>query len=784
LEALGSDTVIVMEGCDSGAYNLSSEWGGPRSGFNSVKLQKGVWWQDVFDGGEITLTGVKNLTIRSENREEIVVDPRYAFVLNFIDCSNIRIENIRAGHSESGSCEGGVFGFKNSSNITIEDTAMYGCGTEGLRLADVSDMKVTNSSVYECTYHIMTIERGKNIIFENCIFTDNMEYELINISDSSGVTFSECLFTGNQGPRMFNVSGSENISVKKSEFRNNQLGEAEENSRGVSFENCKFEVANKTGEAKKIETIKVSNTREFLEALGSDRVIELVSYKYVLSEWDPHLAQGKGTPPTLPKGVSWRKHEYAGGSEFYIEGINNLTIKGVHSGAKANIIVTPRDVEVMNFVNCSDIVIEGLVAGHSEETDVCDGGVFSFTDSSRITIIDTDMFGCGTKGLNVENISELKVVNSSIYDCTDGIMNVSNSKNIAFENCVFRDNQGFTMILAVDTENMSFENCEFSDNRGSESYGIRKFNKLFYVTDGTVTVSNSTFSGNEAEESIQGSGNVKFINCVFEAPRTEKADKTRVSPVSNGQIPAPGDIPMDFGFADLRGRHLLVQRDKDKFDPALYTLAVGESGEVVRIVYAGWQGGTDMNNGRDMAYNFENIAGHVYVAEGGKFQPDGTYCITDNGFAGNLIKFFSYSGELVGKPAMEGETVKRVEELKGRKAKSAEKLAATDGGAEIGLVLFERQGDDMLFSIVYTDGAKTLSWDCPAEYDEISTWRADGGDEPGRFEFLFLVRFGDSLALMLEWGAPEGGSVVFLYEDDGKFIAKDDYSYHRYWAPD
>jgi hypothetical protein len=248
LEALGSDRITEMK---SGKYNLS-EWDpifnnqpeqAPRypNLKNKVKpkLVKGIFWSDdPFDGGELVLTGIKNLTING-NTAEIIVDPRYAFVLKFVKCSNIIIKGLTAGHSEGGYCMGGVFGFTDSSKITITGTNMYGCGTEGLVLSNVSDMKVASSQIYQCTYDIMTVIDGKNITFEDCEFHDNQEFNLVNVSGTKKISFANCKFTNNNG-EMFSVSGT-TVLVSKSTFKGNNTGGSIKNSKNVSFTDCEFD---------------------------------------------------------------------------------------------------------------------------------------------------------------------------------------------------------------------------------------------------------------------------------------------------------------------------------------------------------------------------------------------------------------------------------------------------------------------------------------------------------------------------------------------------------------
>ena len=57
-----------------------------------------------------------------------------------------------------------------------------------------------------------------------------------------------------------------------------------------------------------LKTIKVSNSCEFLEALGSNRIIEMASGKYNLLEWDPFLQNLKQDKLVkLSEDISWEE---------------------------------------------------------------------------------------------------------------------------------------------------------------------------------------------------------------------------------------------------------------------------------------------------------------------------------------------------------------------------------------------------------------------------------------------------------------------------------------------
>ena len=72
----------------------------------------------------------------------IEVDPRYSFVIRFVNCTNCVVENLTMGHTEGGFCSGGVIGARQTSNLTVKDCDLYGCGTYGLDLRETYNFKL------------------------------------------------------------------------------------------------------------------------------------------------------------------------------------------------------------------------------------------------------------------------------------------------------------------------------------------------------------------------------------------------------------------------------------------------------------------------------------------------------------------------------------------------------------------------------------------------------------------------------------------------------------------
>ena len=234
--ALGSNKKILLE---EGVYNLTT--------VNPSYINNpSVSYAESYDGPELVLKGVHNLTIQGigDTHSEIIIQPRYAWVMSFQNSSNISIINIKAGHTQDGYCSGGVFSFENSSGIRIEDTLMYGCGTIGLNLMRVSDMRVINSSIYECTYGIMNVNYSSDIIFTDCIFRDNKGFTMVQVGQTSGFTIASCSFLRNKNDSsfypdpMFSISHCESVVITDNLFTENVAEKL------IAQENVKFDSSN------------------------------------------------------------------------------------------------------------------------------------------------------------------------------------------------------------------------------------------------------------------------------------------------------------------------------------------------------------------------------------------------------------------------------------------------------------------------------------------------------------------------------------------------------------
>ena len=211
LAALGSNRVVRI--VDNTTLNLSKvleereNFEGPgllwthdyydeRSGSSQLRVSC-----ERFDGRQLELVNIHNLTIRGGKNCTIVVRPRYANVLNFYSCSNIRLENITLGHTEEeGYCEGGVIYVEGCEAIAVTNCDLYGCGTYGLEARQTSGLVMENTVIRDCSYGIMQIFGSEYCSFIGCDFVRCREYALLETDDACrNLRFFDCRFAQNQG---------------------------------------------------------------------------------------------------------------------------------------------------------------------------------------------------------------------------------------------------------------------------------------------------------------------------------------------------------------------------------------------------------------------------------------------------------------------------------------------------------------------------------------------------------------------------------------------------------
>ena len=241
LEAIDDDTRIILKG---GVYNLSQINGKARN--KHIESTDGV----RFDGSEYTAPVVKPVTnlclmAAEDEKVEICIEDPYDPVLTFDGCSYITLDGIIFGHRvEPGTCGGSVIALRGTYNADIKACHLYGSGAYGVESNQSSNINVTDTEIYECTYGITDLMNSIDVTFENCEMHDNTEYAMISVYSCGQVTFRGCNFVNNRvesdyDGRFVSTSDSSMVAFENCIFRDNLYREFGSKS-DIELTDCEF----------------------------------------------------------------------------------------------------------------------------------------------------------------------------------------------------------------------------------------------------------------------------------------------------------------------------------------------------------------------------------------------------------------------------------------------------------------------------------------------------------------------------------------------------------------
>ena len=194
IDAVGPNRIIRLS---PGDYDLSKVRESSH-GFMSIEPE--------FDGPQIIFHNLKNTEFSCDGPQpaHLFVEPRYTFPLYLSDCEEIKVRNLRFGHSpEPGECVGGVAKIVRSRTIDLNECDLYGCGTVGLELEHAENFVVSNSLIRDCNEGFATIESCKDVVLHNCTLRNNAVNTGFTIGNSDNIRIVNTVIRDNTENQFF-----------------------------------------------------------------------------------------------------------------------------------------------------------------------------------------------------------------------------------------------------------------------------------------------------------------------------------------------------------------------------------------------------------------------------------------------------------------------------------------------------------------------------------------------------------------------------------------------------
>ena len=232
----------------------------------------------------------------------------------------------------------------------------------------------------------------------------------------------------------------------------------------------------------------VTTVDELLAAIGPDTVIELTGQRYMLTEASDY---GTGS------GSGYYRWDTGDGAELVIENVTGLTIRAANRDTC--IVTEPRWVNVLHFIGCEDITLEGFTAGHTDGA-YCSGGVLCFENTKGVTVDGCSLYGCGAEGVTTYSCEDVAGTGSEIWNCSQGAAFIYDSKNVSFDNCDFHGiTAEFGMFRTIDSDKFALLNSTIRDSSGDVFFNSSRSSGVYI---GGCEVSGNKFRDMFASELI------------------------------------------------------------------------------------------------------------------------------------------------------------------------------------------------------------------------------------------------------------------------------------------
>lgn len=253
------------------------------------------------------------------------------------------------------------------------------------------------------------------------------------------------------------------------------------------------------------KVLRVSTAREFIDAIGPDITIVMAAGDYDLTK----LSRNE------TKHIAWRK--VFDGYNVVIRDVGNLHITGAIAG-KTRILVQPAYANVLIFENITGVSMERVELAHSPIKGFSTGGVIAIDGGQNISIEDCVLSG-GTEGLTLNKVRNMRLADSTIKNCSYGILTAESCKGVGFVRNNFTNNREFHGLLISNSSNITFEACTIRGNK----LLYRDYPLFATIASSDILVRDCRITGNFYNDLIWKKDSVRFVDTTFEG--NKKSDE-------------------------------------------------------------------------------------------------------------------------------------------------------------------------------------------------------------------------------------------------------------------
>ena len=120
--------------------------------------------------------------------------------------------------------------------------------------------------------------------------------------------------------------------------------------------------------------------------------------------------------------------------------------------------------DVLKFENCRWLELEGITLVHDVAPGYCSGDCLELNDCRGVAITDCVLDGSGAYGLVTRNSTDVFLTGSMVENCTYGAFSLENSARVTVEDCTVRSCTGFDLLGSMGSQDILIHRCTVDNN--------------------------------------------------------------------------------------------------------------------------------------------------------------------------------------------------------------------------------------------------------------------------------------------------------------------------------
>lgn len=246
-----------------------------------------VEWEKVSHGSQLIIRDVVNLSLVGDQAHVLTTSQGEAVIV-FRDSIHVQIQGLQLGYQPLGVADGTVLEFERCSEVKVGGVNLYGAESYGIILKNVSEFKLSESTITDGQGGIAQILDSKDIYLINNTLVNNKGG--LEIARTKNVLIKDSEFLNNEiGDGTFFQAVESEVVVKDTKIRKNQGRYFSEYEGSVVIENCILE------ENRFAEEYRLVLRDELYEGI-TEGLITKVKYA-VANGFDVNTLDQKGFPP-------------------------------------------------------------------------------------------------------------------------------------------------------------------------------------------------------------------------------------------------------------------------------------------------------------------------------------------------------------------------------------------------------------------------------------------------------------------------------------------------------